>query len=122
MMASIACSSARPMRQGLSVKRSPLYTHTYDHHHPILTFDDVAIPVADRIGEEGDGMGFTHAWFRRERLMIAARCCGAMARLIDEATDFAQDARGLGPADRRVSADPGHARRQRGRPPCGAAC
>ena len=36
------------------------------------------------------GMDFTHAWFRRERLMIAARCCGAMARLIEEATDFAK--------------------------------
>ncbi len=35
-------------------------------------------------------MGFTHAWFRRERLMIAARCCGAMERLIEEATDFAK--------------------------------
>ena len=35
-------------------------------------------------------MGFTYAWFRRERLMIAARCCGAMARLIDEATEFAK--------------------------------
>lgn len=75
--------------KGLSVKRSPLYAHTYDHHHPILTFDQVRIPVADRIGEEGDGMGFTHAWFRRERLMIAARCCGAMARLIDDALSFA---------------------------------
>lgn len=75
---------------GLSVKRSPLYSHTYDHHHPILTFANVRIPASDRIGEEGDGMGFTHAWFRRERLMIAARCCGAMARLIDEATKFAK--------------------------------
>jgi alkylation response protein AidB-like acyl-CoA dehydrogenase len=75
---------------GLSVKRSPLYAHTYDHHHPILTFKDVRVPVKDRIGEEGDGMNFTHTWFRRERLMIAARCCGAMARLIEEATEFAK--------------------------------
>ena len=30
------------------------------------------------------------AWFRRERLMIAARCCGAAARLIEEASEFAQ--------------------------------
>jgi alkylation response protein AidB-like acyl-CoA dehydrogenase len=75
---------------GLSVKRSPLYAHTYDHHHPILTFKDVRVPVAGRIGEEGDGMGFTQAWFRRERLMIAARCCGAMARLMEEATEFAK--------------------------------
>jgi acyl-CoA dehydrogenase len=75
---------------GVRVERTPLYAHTYDHHHPIVSFTDVKIPVADRIGEEGAGMGFTHAWFRRERLMIAARCCGAMARLIEEATDFAK--------------------------------
>jgi len=75
---------------GLVVKRSPAYTHTYDHHHPILTFTDVRVPASDRIGGERDGMGFTHSWFRRERLMIAARCCGAMARLIDEATVFAK--------------------------------
>jgi alkylation response protein AidB-like acyl-CoA dehydrogenase len=36
-------------------------------------------------------MRFSHAWFRRERLMIAARCCGAAARLIEEATAFARD-------------------------------
>ena len=23
---------------GVAVKRTPLYTHTYDHHHPILSF------------------------------------------------------------------------------------
>ena len=90
MTASIACSSARSMRRASAIKRSPLYAHTYDHHHPIVTFTNVKVPVADRIGEEGDGMGFTHAWFRRERLMIAARCCGAMARLIEEATEFAK--------------------------------
>jgi alkylation response protein AidB-like acyl-CoA dehydrogenase len=81
------CAADAP---GVSVKRSPAYTHTYNHHHPILSFDNVKIPVSDRIGAEGDGMGFTQAWFRRERLMIAARCCGAMARLIEEATGFAK--------------------------------
>lgn len=77
--------------KGVTVKRSPAYTHNYNHHHPILHFDTVAVPIADRIGAEGDGMGFTHSWFRRERLLIAARCCGAMARLIEEATAFAKD-------------------------------
>ncbi|MFL5259571.1 MAG: acyl-CoA dehydrogenase family protein [Hyphomicrobiales bacterium] len=81
------CASGVP---GLSVKRSPAYTHTYDHHHPVLTFENVSIPAFDRIGGEGDGMDFTQAWFRRERLLIAARCCGAMARLIEEATAFAK--------------------------------
>ena len=35
-------------------------------------------------------MGFTYAWFRYERLMIAARCCGAAERLVEEATAFAK--------------------------------
>ena len=35
-------------------------------------------------------MSYTHSWFRRERLMIAARDCGAMARLIEEATAWAK--------------------------------
>ena len=35
-------------------------------------------------------MEFTYDWFRYERLGIAARCCGAAQRLIDEATAFAK--------------------------------
>jgi acyl-CoA dehydrogenase len=81
------CTADAP---GVAVVRSPAYAHNYNHHHPILRFDNVAIPPRDRIGAEGDGMGFTHSWFRRERLLIAARCCGAMARLIEDATDFAK--------------------------------
>jgi acyl-CoA dehydrogenase len=76
---------------GVAIVRSPAYAHNYNHHHPILSFDNVEVPVRDRIGAEGDGMGFTHSWFRRERLLIAARCCGAMARLVEEATDFAKE-------------------------------
>jgi acyl-CoA dehydrogenase len=83
-----ACSADAP---GITVKRSPAYTHNYNHHHPILRFDDVAVPIRDRVGGEGDGMGFTHSWFRRERLLIAARCCGAMARLIEDTTEFAKE-------------------------------
>jgi acyl-CoA dehydrogenase len=77
--------------KGLSIKRSPAYAHTYNHHHPILAFDGAEVPIEDRVGAEGEGMSFTHAWFRRERLMIAARCCGAMERLIREATAFAKE-------------------------------
>lgn len=75
---------------GIEMVRSPAYTHTFAAHHPIYRFTDVRVPEANRIGAEGDGMGFTHDWFRFERLMIGARCCGAAARLIDEATAFAK--------------------------------
>jgi alkylation response protein AidB-like acyl-CoA dehydrogenase len=75
---------------GIEVLRSPAFSHTFSAHHPVYRFQDVAVPEANRLGPEGDGMRFSHAWFRRERLMIAARCCGAAARLIEEATGFAR--------------------------------
>ena len=77
--------------EGLRMVRAPAYSHTYSDQHAILEFQDVRVPVANLIGEEGGGMGFTYAWFRYERLMIAARCCGAAERLIEEATAFAKE-------------------------------
>jgi alkylation response protein AidB-like acyl-CoA dehydrogenase len=75
---------------GVRLVREPRYTHTYPDSHAVVAFDDVRVPASQLIGAEGDGMSFTYAWFRYERLMIAARCCGAAERLIDEAAAFAQ--------------------------------
>jgi len=75
---------------GISVIDNPLFGHTYSSHHPTYRFTEVRVPAANRIGAPGEGMDFTRSWFRRERLMIAARCCGAAARLIDMASDFAK--------------------------------
>ena len=76
---------------GIRVVRVPEYSHTIDHQHPILAFEDVRLPATHLIGAEGDGMQFAYEWFRYERLMIAARSCGAMDRLISEATGFAKE-------------------------------
>ena len=76
--------------EGIELVRTPLFSHTFDSHHPIYKFNDVFIPQKNLIGSESGGMSYTRSWFRRERLMIAARCCGAAARLIEEATDFAK--------------------------------
>jgi len=76
---------------GIEEIRVPAFSHTLDHHHPELRFNDVPVPVENRIGDEGSGMSFSHSWFRRERLMIAARDCGAAARLIEEATAWAKE-------------------------------
>lgn len=76
---------------GVRVVATPAYSHTFADHHAIVEFSDVRVPAANLVGEEGGGMDFTYAWFRYERLMIAARCCGAAERLIDEATAFAKD-------------------------------
>jgi acyl-CoA dehydrogenase len=76
---------------GVRLVREPRYTHTYPDTHALVAFDDVRVPASQLIGEEGGGMAFTYAWFRYERLMIAARCCGAAERLIEEATAFAKE-------------------------------
>jgi alkylation response protein AidB-like acyl-CoA dehydrogenase len=76
---------------GIEVIRTPLFSHTFDHHHPELRFTDLRVPEANRLGDEGSGMKYSFEWFRRERLMIAARNCGAATRLIEEATAFAKE-------------------------------
>jgi len=81
---------------GVSVVRTPAYTHTISHHHPIVAFEDVRVPAANLIGAEGDGMSFAYEWFRFERLMVAARCLGAAGRLTEEMTAFARERRAGG--------------------------
>ena len=74
---------------GVELVSNPLFSHTFSDHHPVYRFNDTSVPESQRIGVEGDGLQYTHSWFRRERINIAARCCGAAARLIDEAREFA---------------------------------
>jgi alkylation response protein AidB-like acyl-CoA dehydrogenase len=81
---------------GIECLRVPEYSHTYNHHHWEMRFSDVRVPVENLVGSEGDGMSFSHDWFRYERLMIAARCCGAADRLIEEASAFAEEREAFG--------------------------
>jgi acyl-CoA dehydrogenase len=74
---------------GVRVVRTPDYSHTIGHHHPIVAFEDVRVPAANLVGAEGDGMAFAYEWFRFERMMVAARCLGAAGRLTAEMTAFA---------------------------------
>ena len=76
---------------GVEMTDNPRFSHTYAAHHPTYHFHDVFIPEGNRIGTDGEGMDYTRSWFRHERMMIAARCCGAAARLIEEATEFAKN-------------------------------
>jgi acyl-CoA dehydrogenase len=76
---------------GVTVLRTPAYTHTISHHHPIVTFTDVRVPATHLVGAEGDGMSFAYEWFRFERMMVAARCLGGAQRLVDEMTAFAAE-------------------------------
>ncbi len=76
---------------GVTVVRTPAYTHTISHHHPIVRFTDVRVPATHLVGAEGDGMSFAYEWFRFERMMVAARCLGGAQRLVEEITTFARE-------------------------------
>ena len=76
---------------GVEIVRTPQYSHNIADEHPIVEFNEVRVPVANLVGEEGAPMTFTQDWFRFERMMVAARCVGAAQRLLDEVTVFARE-------------------------------
>jgi acyl-CoA dehydrogenase len=76
---------------GIEITATPKFSHSYAAHHPNYRFDNVRVAASQRVGKPGDGMSYTHSWFRHERLMIGARSCGAAARLIEDAHAFANE-------------------------------
>jgi alkylation response protein AidB-like acyl-CoA dehydrogenase len=58
-----------------------------------LNFDDVRVPVENRIGAEGAGFHIAMNTLDRSRLTIAAQAVGIAQGAIDEATRYASDRR-----------------------------
>jgi butyryl-CoA dehydrogenase len=75
---------------GVSVKRTPRYTHTFVYEHPEFLYEEVELPAEQVLGEVGQGYDLIRGWFVEERLMIGARTVGAAARAIRESVDFAK--------------------------------
>ena len=72
---------------GLEILRTPTFMHDpYASKHIELRLTDCRVSDGARLGEGGDEG--TKRWFSLERLMIAARCCGAAERLIDLARSW----------------------------------
>jgi alkylation response protein AidB-like acyl-CoA dehydrogenase len=61
-----------------------------------LTFDDVRVPIANRLGEEGDGFKIAMATLDRSRLGIAAQAVGIAQGAVDAAVRYAADRRQFG--------------------------
>ncbi len=76
-------------RGGVEIVDDPAYTHSYPEGHPTIRFRDVELSEDDLIGGVGGGNDLQHSWFTEERLGIAARCGGAMWRLLDETVAWA---------------------------------
>jgi acyl-CoA dehydrogenase len=78
-------------RPGIDVVDDPPFTHNYPHGHPTVRYDcEVAADaVLGGDGMIGRGGELQNEWFVEERIHIAARCVGAMRRLLDEAVAWA---------------------------------
>lgn len=76
---------------GVEVIDDPAFTHVFPDGHPTFRLDCV-VPEAAVLGgpgQVGQGDAGQHAWFVEERIHIAARCVGAMRRLLDDAVGWA---------------------------------
>jgi alkylation response protein AidB-like acyl-CoA dehydrogenase len=61
-----------------------------------LTFDDVRVPVANRLGEEGEGFKIAMGTLDRSRLAIAAQAVGIAQGATDSALAYASERRQFG--------------------------
>ncbi|MEV0276797.1 acyl-CoA dehydrogenase family protein [Streptomyces sp. NPDC050610] len=75
---------------GVTLKRTPRYTHTFVYEHPEFVFEDVRVGAGAVLGGVGQGYELTRDWFTEERLMIGARTIGAAERALSLATEWAR--------------------------------
>ena len=73
---------------GLSIK--PIRT-MMNHSTTEVFFEDLRIPAAALIGEEGQGFRYILSGMNAERILIAAECVGDAKWFIEKATAYAKD-------------------------------
>jgi acyl-CoA dehydrogenase len=79
---------------GLEIVRRPHFMHDpYIDGHIELRLTGCRVPDRDRLPSGDDG---ARRWFTVERLMIAARCCGAATRLLELAAEWAVEREAFG--------------------------
>ncbi len=85
-----------------------------------VNFDEVRVPVANRVGGEGEGFRIAMMGLDGGRLNIGACSLGGAQRCLDEAVKYTKERKQFGNADRRLPGDPVHARRHGDRAAGGA--
>jgi alkylation response protein AidB-like acyl-CoA dehydrogenase len=81
---------------GMRVARSPRFMTRTEDEHPEVIFEDCAVGDSQVLGGIGQADAVTKAWFREERLHIAARCLGAAQRLLEEAKAWVAEREAFG--------------------------
>jgi alkylation response protein AidB-like acyl-CoA dehydrogenase len=81
---------------GMRLVRTPRFMHRQEDRHPEFVFEDCKVSDAQMLGRRGEANDISKAWFREERLHIAARCLGAAQRLIEEAKEWCAERESFG--------------------------
>jgi acyl-CoA dehydrogenase len=81
---------------GLSVGKPEKKMGQQGAHVCDVHFDEVPVPVANRLGEEGEGFKIAMRVLDRGRLHIAAVCVGICERLIADAVGYAVERKQFG--------------------------
>ena len=61
-----------------------------------LFFDEVRVPVANRLGEEGQGFRYLVSQLPQERLMIALRAASSMEAMLEKTLDYTRQREAFG--------------------------
>jgi acyl-CoA dehydrogenase len=81
---------------GLSIGKPERKMGQQGAHVCDVNFDDVPVPAANRLGEEGEGFKIAMRVLDRGRLHIAAVCVGIAERLIGDAVAYATERQQFG--------------------------
>ncbi len=80
---------------GDRIRVAPIDT-MINHESCEIHFDDLEIPVANRIGEEGRGFRYIISGMNAERILLASESIGDGLHFIDRASDYASARRVFG--------------------------
>ncbi len=83
---------------GLSVGKPEKKMGQQGAHICDVNFDNVRVPVANRLGEEGQGFRIAMQVLDRGRLHISSVCVGVAERLIEESVRYAAERKQFGQA------------------------
>jgi alkylation response protein AidB-like acyl-CoA dehydrogenase len=81
---------------GMRLKRTPRFMHRHEDRHPEFLFEDCEVGEENILGGVGQANNISKAWFREERLHIAARCLGAAQRLLEESKAWSAERESFG--------------------------
>ena len=75
--------------EGLTIRRGPACVSNRGYHQCELVFSGCRVPVANRLGEEGQGLDLMDRWLGASRLTVAATSVGRAGRVLEAAAGWA---------------------------------